>query len=65
MAHLLACVLHDIRHDESMNARTQLSPGALVVNELRNCGLLDALRALAPTRAGGRPRSPEPAPLFA
>ncbi|WP_278912511.1 hypothetical protein [Deinococcus wulumuqiensis] len=65
MAHLLARVLQDIRHDESMNARTQLAPGALVVNELRNCGLLDALRALAPTRAGGRPRSPEPAPLFA
>lgn len=65
VAHLLARVLHDIRHDESMNARTQLAPGALVVNELRNCGLLDALRALAPTRAGGRPRSPEPAPLFA
>lgn len=64
VAHLLARVLHDIRHDESMNARTQLSPGALVVNELRNCGLLDALRSLAPTRAGGRPRSPEPAPLF-
>ena len=65
VAHLLARVLHDIRHDESMNARTQLSPGALVVNELRNCGLLDALRALAPTRAGERPRSPEPDPLFA
>ena len=65
VSHLLARVLHDIRHDESMNGSTVKNPAAVVVNELRNCGLLDALRALAPTRAGGRPRSPEPAPLFA
>ena len=65
MSHLLARVMHDIRHDESMNGTTVKNPATVVVNELRNCGLLDALRALAPTRAGGRPRSPQPAPLFA
>ena len=65
VAHLLARVLHDIKHDETLGSRCQNRPAALVVNALRNCGLLDALRALAPTRAGGRPQAPAPEPLLA
>ena len=55
VAHLLARVWHDIKHDESMHCRSQKNPAALVVAELKACGIYDALKLLAPTRAGGRP----------
>ena len=55
VAHLMARVLHDIRQDEQMGNRAQNRPAALVVNGLRNCGLLEALRQIAPTRVGKRP----------
>lgn len=57
IALILSRVLHDIKHDESMRNRSVLRPGALVVNELRNGGLLDALRQIAPTRVGVRPKA--------
>ncbi|WP_291426974.1 hypothetical protein [Deinococcus sp.] len=56
VAHLLARVWHDIKHDETMNCRSQKNPAALVVAELKACGIYDALKLLAPTRAGGRPK---------
>ena len=40
-----------------MGNRAQNCPAALVVNGLRNCELLDALRQIAPTRVGKRPRA--------
>ena len=40
-----------------MDNRAQNCPVALVVNGLRNCELLDALRQIAPTRVGKRPRA--------
>ncbi len=57
MAHLMARVLHDIRQDEQIGNHKQSCPAPLVVNGLRNCGLLDALRQIAPTRVGKRPRA--------
>ncbi len=57
VAHIMARVLHDLRQDEQMGNRAQNRPAALVVNGLRNCGLLDALRQIAPTRVGKRPRA--------
>lgn len=54
---LMARVLHDIRQDQQMGNRAQNRPAALVVNGLRNCGLLDALKQIAPTRVGKRPRA--------
>ena len=57
VAHIMARVLHDIRQDEQMGNRAQNRPAALVVNGLRNCGLLDALKQIAPTRVGKRPRA--------
>ncbi|OLV16774.1 hypothetical protein [Deinococcus marmoris] len=57
VAHLMARVLDDIRQYEQMGNRAQNYPAALVVNGLRNCGLLDALRQIAPTRVGKRPRA--------
>ncbi|WP_135230126.1 hypothetical protein [Deinococcus fonticola] len=57
VAHLLARVLHDIKHDESMYSRSQKKPAALVVAKLKACGIYDALKLLAPTRAGGRPKA--------
>ena len=57
VAHIMARVLHDIRQDEQIGNRKQSCPAALVVNGLRNCGLLDALRQIAPTRVGKRPRA--------
>ncbi|CAM4213017.1 hypothetical protein [Deinococcus marmoris] len=57
VAHIMARVLHDIRQDQQMGNRAQNRPAALVVNGLRNCGLLDALRQIAPTRVGKRPRA--------
>jgi hypothetical protein len=57
VAHVLARVYHDLRHDESMNNRSAKKPGALVVAELRASGLLDALRGLAPLRVGSRPNT--------
>lgn len=56
VAHLLARVLHDIKHDESMSQRQQKKPAALIVQALKDCGLYEALKQLAPTRAGGRPK---------
>lgn len=57
VAHIMARVLHDIRQDQQMGNRAQNRPAALVVNGLRNCGLLDALKQIAPTRVGKRPRA--------
>ncbi|OLV19216.1 hypothetical protein BOO71_0003439 [Deinococcus marmoris] len=57
VAHIMARVLHDLRQDEQMGNRAQNRPAALVVNGLRNCGLLEALRQIAPTRVGKRPRA--------
>ena len=57
VAHIMARVLHDLRQDEQMGNRAQNRPAALMVNGLRNCGLLDALRQIAPTRVGKRPRA--------
>ncbi|WP_019011230.1 hypothetical protein [Deinococcus aquatilis] len=57
IALILSRVLHDIKHDESMRNRSVLRPGALVVNELRNCGLLEALRQISPSRVGVRPKA--------
>ncbi len=57
VAHIMACALHDIRHDQQVGNRAQNRPAALVVNGLRNCGLLDALRLVAPTRVGKRPQA--------
>lgn len=56
VAHILMRVLHDVKHDETMNTRTMNNPAALVVNALRNCGILDALRELKRYRVGGMPR---------
>lgn len=57
VVYLLARVLNDIRHDESCYSRTLNTPAALIVNQLRNSGLLDALRDLKRHRVGGMPRS--------
>ncbi|CAM4088452.1 hypothetical protein [Deinococcus marmoris] len=57
VAHIMARVLHDIRQDQQMGNRAQNRPAALVVNGLRNFGLLDALRQIAPTRVGKRPQA--------
>lgn len=57
VAQLLSRVWHDIKQDEGMRNRKQERPAALVVNGLRNCGLLDALWQIAPTRVGKRPRA--------
>lgn len=57
VTHLLNCVLHDLQQDQQMGHRAQNRPAALVVNGLRNCELLDALRQIAPTRVGKRPRA--------
>ena len=59
VAHIMARVLHDIRQDEQIGNRKQSCPAALVVNGLRNCGLLDALRQIAPTRVGKRRQPPD------
>lgn len=57
VAYLLARVLNDIRHDETMYSRTLNTPAALIVNQLRNSGILDALRELKRHRVGGMPKS--------
>lgn len=57
VAHVLARVLNDVKHDETMYARSVKKPATLVVKELRASGLLDALRQLAPTRVGARPKA--------
>lgn len=56
VAHIIARVLHDVKHEAQLGAKVS-RPAALVVNGLRNCGLLDALKATAPTRVGRRPRA--------
>lgn len=56
VAHILARTLRDVQHDETMHNRAQIHPAALVVNALRNCGILDALRELKRHRVGGTPR---------
>lgn len=53
---VLARVLQDMKHDETMNNRTVQQPGALVAAGLKVAGLLDALRTLTPTRVGVRPK---------
>lgn len=58
VAYLLARVLNDLRHDETMYARTLDTPAALIVNQLRNSGILDALRELKRHRVGGMPSRP-------
>ncbi|WP_194165413.1 hypothetical protein [Deinococcus terrestris] len=50
-------MLHDIRQDQQMGNRAQSRLAALVVNALRNCGLLDAFRVIPPTRVGKRPQA--------
>lgn len=57
VSHLLARVLHDVRHDETCYQRSMKKPAALVVKELNRSGLLDALRELQRYRVGGTPRS--------
>ena len=59
VSHLLARVLHDIRHDESMNDCTVKKPAAVVVRELEKVGILDALRQITPLRVGARPKPPQ------
>lgn len=54
IAHICARVLHDVKHEAQLGAKVH-NPGALVVNALRNCGLLDALKQTERTRAGRRP----------
>lgn len=56
VAHIIARVLHDVKHEAALGAKVS-RPAALVVNGLRNCGLLDALKATAPTRVGRRPKA--------
>lgn len=50
-------VLHDVGQNEQMGNQAQNHPAALVVNGLRNCGLLDDPKQLAPTRVGKRTRA--------
>lgn len=57
VAHMLARVLHDLRHDETLGSRTQRRPAALVVKELNDLRVLDALRELERYRVGGKPRA--------
>lgn len=57
VAHLLARVYHDIKQDEQLGNRAQKKPAALVVSELKRLGIYDALKQLAPTRAGARPKT--------
>lgn len=57
VAHILARVLHDVKHDETMYSRSVNKPATLVVKELKASGLLDALRDLAPTRVGVKPKA--------
>lgn len=57
VAHMLARVLHDLRHDETLGRRTQRRPAALVVKELDDLGVMDALRELERYRVGGKPRA--------
>lgn len=56
IAHIIARVLHDVKHEAQLGARVD-APASLVVNALRNCKLLDALKATAPTRVGRRPKA--------
>lgn len=56
VAHIIARVLHDVKHEARQGVKVD-APAALVVNALRNCGLLDALRAISPTRVGRRPKA--------
>ena len=55
IAHVLARVHQDLRHDETMTNRTARKPAALVAAAFKAAGLLDALRTLTPTRVGVRP----------
>lgn len=53
---ILLRVYLDTQHDQSINKRFVRHPGAVVVNELRNCGLLEALSRTEPTRVGVKPK---------
>ncbi|WP_189093334.1 hypothetical protein [Deinococcus ruber] len=54
---VLARVLHDLKHDETMHAATAKRRAALVVAALNASGLLEALRQIAPTRVGVKPQA--------
>ncbi|WP_165795457.1 hypothetical protein [Deinococcus koreensis] len=48
--------MHDVQHEAALGAQVH-APAAVVVNCLRNRGLLDALRNSAATQAGKRSRA--------
>lgn len=55
VSHILSRVLHDVQHDETMNARTLKRPASIVVKELKKCGVWDALKELRRYRVGRAP----------
>lgn len=57
VSHILARVLHDIKHDETCYNRSVVKPAALVAKELNAVGLLDALRELKRYRVGSYPKN--------